>query len=215
METRSRSSNLRRMPTLVFGLWLTAATIAASTVTAWHSLALPDTAVPAQIVNPTGQWRVKHYLSSECACSRAVARYLGSRGPVKTASEDIILIATDPVTPEKIRWQNEVAASLIASRFHTREISATAAADEAKVEAVPLLEIDGPDGRVRFRGGYREPTTPAGVYLDTTILSGLLAGLSESASLPAPRVFGCATSARLRRQLNPFAIDLRKFLHLS
>jgi hypothetical protein len=68
------------------------------------------------------------------------------------------------------------------------------------IEAAPLLIVAGPDGRVRYAGGYSE-RKQGPEPRDVEIVRALRAG-DETTSLP---LFGCAVSEGLRRTLNPLA----------
>lgn len=207
VKNSRRCRNRRAVSAIAFGFWLTAATIAAATITSWHTVALPgQQSQDMALSNADHQWHLRHYLSPDCECSRAISRYLVRRGPLNTAIEEVVLVTSGN---DALR-AGEISARLIRSGFHTRIIASSAAA-EARVEAVPTLEIEAPDGRIRFRGGYRDRTAPAGVYLDVSMLSDLI---DSKPVAPLP-VFGCATSARLRQQLNPLAFYFRKLFHLS
>jgi hypothetical protein len=186
---------------ICFALWLAAATFAATTLTAWHAVALPTRATPAQHL-PTHTWHLTHYLSADCNCSLEIARYLTNRALLPPATEEIMLV--DGIDT---RAEQKLIDSLDRAHFPYTTISAEALASRDGVEAVPLLTIEAPDGTVRFRGGYHERGTPAGEYLDITILADLMA----SRPAPNPRVYGCATSRRLRSQLDP--LSLLSLLH--
>ena len=68
-------------------------------------------------------------------------------------------------------------------------------------EASPLLVIADPAGAVRYVGGYgRHKQSP--VVEDLAILADLRAA-HDRAALP---VFGCATSARLARRVDPLGL---------
>jgi hypothetical protein len=180
-----------------FALWLTVATIAATTLTAWHSTALPVRPADPELPNSHGNtWHLTHYLSPNCACSRAIARYLMARNPLISATEEVVIIGSSDVPAE-----NELVARLSQKGFRTTAVSAEAAAEEG-VEGVPMLKIEAPDGTARFRGGYQQRGAPPEKYLDVAILSGLMA----SKPVPNLRVYGCATSRRLRSLLDPFAL---------
>lgn len=183
-----------------FITWLAAATFAATTLTAWHSVAFP-TKPEHTVLNQRhkGRWLLTHYLSAECTCSQTVMRHLSQRGPLADAMEDVVVIQSQDVPQD-----NKMLSELIRSGFHVRSITAEAASSIEGVEGVPLLKIEAADGTVRYRGGYRENGAPLEKNLDTVILAGLMA----SAPVPSLRVFGCATSYRLRSLLDPLSFKL-------
>lgn len=182
----------------IFGVWLILATVAASTLTAWHTISLPSTLKNAaasgdRIVG----WRVRHYLSAECACSRAVAAYLATRGPMDVAREDVVLIASGDSEKDGVFGK-----TLRDKGFAVEVVTEETAASTAGVEGVPALEILAPDQRIAFRGGYRERGAAPGMYLDRAILSDLMVAKPVRV-LP---IYGCATSARLRNLMDPFGL---------
>jgi hypothetical protein len=181
---------------LGFALWLAVATFATTTLTAWHAVAVPMQPYSKQSNSHGNTWHLTHYLSSNCACSRAIARYLIARSPLSIATEEVVMIGSSDIAAE-----SGMLDALSRKGFHTVTVTAEAAAAEG-VEGVPLLKIEAPDGTTRFRGGYRERNAPPEEYLDVSILSGLIA------SKPAPnvRVYGCATSRRLRALLDPLSL---------
>jgi hypothetical protein len=191
---RSSDGHLRAIG---FAFWLIAATFAASTLTAWHSVSLP---LQPERSKPRGGhgngWHLTHYLSPNCACSRAIARYLIARGTLSKATEEIVFIGSSDIPAE-----NGLLDALNRRGFHITSVSAETAAEEG-VEGVPILKIEAPDGSIRFRGGYRERSTPPEEYLDVAILSGLIA----SQPVPNPRAYGCATSRRMRSLLDPLSL---------
>lgn len=157
MPERGRSA--RRF--IGFAVWLVAATFAAATLTAWHAVALP-TPTQESTVHSTraGVWHLTHYLSVDCACSRAIAAYLMARGPLALAAEDIVFVSSPDV-----RTQKNMLEDLRRRGFQTASTMSEARASQEGTNGVPLLKIEGPDGTVRFRGGYRERNTPSGEYL--------------------------------------------------
>jgi hypothetical protein len=189
---------------LGFTLWLTAATFAAATLTSWHSVALPVSLEQPKLRHSHGdRWHLTHYLSADCACSRAVARYLMVRGPLVEATEEVVLIRSSDTPAE-----NRLVDSLTRTGFQIRITTAEAAASlDGGVQGVPVLHIEAPDGTTKFRGGYRARNTPPEEYLDVAILSGLMA----SKPVPELRVIGCATSRRLRLQLDPLSFRSLSF----
>jgi hypothetical protein len=188
---------------LGFVLWLTMATFAATSLTAWHSVALPvRSGLPGLMPANTGSWHLIHYLSAACACSQAVARHLIARGPLPVAAEDVVLIASGDTPAD-----NTLRRALSRRGFHAVIVNPDKASLNDGVDGVPLLKINAPDGTQKFRGGYLDRGAPGGVYLDVTILSSLMA------SRPVPRihVYGCATSQRLRSLLDPLSLRSLSF----
>lgn len=180
-----------------FSLWLVVATLAAATLTAWHTVDLTPPEHVALRGHGDSKWRMTHYLAGDCACSRAVGRHLVARGPIAWVNEEILLLGRGDTSAE-----NQLLNELKHGGFHPKVIAAEAAASLHGVEGVPLLEISAPDGAIHYRGGYREQNAPPGEYLDAAILTKLIA----SEPVPATRVYGCATSRRLRTRLDPLSL---------
>lgn len=126
-----------------------------------------------------------------------------ARGPLTIAVEEVILIRSSDAPAE-----NELLTALTRTGFKTSVIAADAAASlEGRIEGVPVLNIEAPDGTTRFHGGYRAQNAPPGEYLDVAVLSGLMA----SKPVPDLRVLGCATSRHLRSQLDPLSFRSLSF----
>jgi hypothetical protein len=195
--------NMKRLAAAaIFAGWLILATLAASTLTAWHTISLPA-AIKAHVTrgDAAAAWRLVHYLSPECACSRAVASYLVKRGPLGNAGEDVVLLASgNPATDAAF------AKPLTENGFRVELRTQADAASRDGVEGVPTLEIVAPGNRIVFRGGYRERGAAPGAYLDVALLSALMA----SKPLRALPIYGCATSQRLSSALDPLGL---KSLH--
>jgi len=188
----------RWVPALGFGLWLIAATFAAASLTAWHSIALPDSQLPKRAARePDGRWHMTHYFSAACACSWQVARYLAGRKPLAGVQEDIVVIASDDPSAGA-----RMLDLLKRNAFRTRIMTPEVAAAEDGVEGVPMLQIQSPDGAIKFRGGYREHGHNQ--FLDVSIISGLM----KSSPVVRPGIYGCATTHRLRSLLDPLSLKV-------
>jgi hypothetical protein len=200
--------NVRLLRGLFLAGWLVVSTLAASSLTAWHWISLP---VPPQAASPEeiaagGQWRVTHYLSSDCACSRSVADYLVKRGPLPQALEDVVLIRTSALA-EDARLEGTLRhAKGNQKAFRIKSVTPEEAARHG-IEAVPLLEIAAPGNRVLYRGGHQRRGERPGIYSDIAIVSALMA---QDAPQRLP-VYGCATSSRLRGLIDPFHIKSLSF----
>lgn len=190
---------------MIFGLWLVVATFAATTMTSWHSVALPaHSGSAARGTSHAGSWHLTHFLSADCACSRDVARHLVKRGRLQTAAatEEVVFVASSDISE-----QNRMREELNGAGFLSTIITTETAASADGVEGVPTLRIEAPDGTMRFNGGYRDRTAKPEDYLDLVILSSLM----HSRPVPRPRVYGCATSARLRTLLDPWSLRSLSF----
>lgn len=176
-----------------FGAWLIAATLAATSMTAWHALALPVGLPSSSDTVPSGRWRLTHYLSADCACSHEVARYLIQRQALHRAAETVAFIGPG---------DDLLQADLARAGYEVSVQTAQRAASEAGVNGVPLLQITSPAGSIAFRGGYRDMRVNPARFLDLEILDGLV----DSRPIAHPRVYGCATTRRLRMLLDPLSL---------
>lgn len=126
-----------------------------------------------------------------------MVRHLIWRGQLISATEEAVVIgSSDPV------GQARMMAGLRQAGLIVTAITPEAAASVDGVEGVPPLKIDAPDGLTAFRGGYRDQGAPPDQFPDESILSGLMA----SRPIHRPRVYGCATSNRLRSALDPLSL---------
>lgn len=188
---------------LGFVLWLTVATFAATSLTAWHSVALPvRSGLPAALRGNVGHWHLTHYLAASCACSQAVARHLITRGPISVATEEVVLIGSGDTSAD-----TTLRDALSRGGFYTVIVTPDTASVDYGVDGVPMLRINAPDGTEGFRGGYRNRGEGPGAYLDLAILSDLMA----SRPVSSLRVNGCATSRRLRSLLDPLSLRSLSF----
>jgi hypothetical protein len=186
-----------------FAFWLTLATFAATTLTAWHSVTLPTEPTRAKSGRShPGKWLLTHFLSADCLCSQALARHLQARGPLAAADEEVVVIGPVDSSAHRDTAQRKMIESLNRAGFQAATMTVEAAASQEGVEGVPLLNVTGPDGIIRFRGGYRDRGAPPDRYLEVAILTSLRA----SQPVPATRVYGCATSRRLRTLLDPLSL---------
>jgi hypothetical protein len=151
----------------------------------FRNLAFSTNAVPKT-------WRAVHVLAAGCRCSRGVAEYLASRGPVSGLQESVLLIGSDPVISR-----------LIALRSLAETTITPGEADERyHLEGAPWLVIIAPDDSIRYAGGYSTDRNPRGGYLDVSIWNAVSAGKSYR-PLPA---FGCAVSERVQRAIDPLGL---------
>jgi|JI10StandDraft_1071094.scaffolds.fasta_scaffold03614_21 hypothetical protein len=191
----------RALGQVVLGLWLVAMLGLGAALLAKHLVALPtpprdDPAVAAAVSAraPRGAWFAVHILYRPCPCSgRILAHLLATTRPADLREQVVLVddVARDDDTVARLRARGFVVELLtpaeLAARWHD--------------EASPLLVIADPGGAVRYVGGYgRHKQSP--IVEDLAILADLRAA-HDRAALP---VFGCATSARLSRRVDPLGL---------
>lgn len=132
-----------------------------------------------------------HVLSEECACSRSVARYLLSRGPLADAQEEVVLLGGSEETSQAFR-----AAGFAVSTAEAEEFCA-----QFGSEGVPFFQVvDGGD-EAAYSGSYFDSAFRGNEgFLDLETFRRLRSG----GFVVGRPVYGCATSERLRSILDPF-----------
>jgi hypothetical protein len=188
-------------------VWAVVLFVAATSLTAAHLYALPKpsntdlTLTHAlngiRAANEQKSWLAVHVLYAQCRCSRRIVKHLASSPRPAEVREKVLLVGTNP----------EIAPDLDALSARGFQIVATNAVelrDRYHVQAAPLFMVLGPDGAVRYTGGYTRRKQGPDIE-DGTILRELVA---EKKTLELP-VFGCAVSRELQRLLDPIALKAR------
>jgi hypothetical protein len=171
--------------------WFVVVTLGSAGLLARHLLALPapapTPALGARLLalrgGAPGTWVAVHVLSGDCRCSQRIAEHLVAT-PRPLGWSELVLWVGDTAPP-----------STLVQHFDVRRVDAARLA-AIGIEAAPLLVAIAPDGDVRYAGGYTD-RKQGPVDHDVEILTAVRASLPP-ASFP---VFGCATSDRLRAQL--------------
>ncbi len=166
--------------------------IASGALVAWlggsHVIALFATQVP---IFSQSKWSLTHVLAPDCQCSKIVLESLLNRKP----AADI---------PESIVWMSEVE-PLFKEKLVSRGFSfklMTPNHDSSHIEGVPTLIIGNNKSEPVYVGGYSSSKlNSVSQVKDQEILKGLM-GKGPVREFP---IFGCATSMKYRRFLNPFA----------
>ena len=187
---------------VAFVIWVPALLLTGSLLLGRHLLGLPtpgkrDWALTQDVArargpDDQGNWLALHILFAHCGCSQQVLDTLLARHASPQMAERIVLVAADDA---KLGDQ----ARALGYEFET--MSTEELAVRYHSEAAPLLVVADPGGRLRYVGGYTDRKRSPLVRTDE-LLNGALAG-SEPQPLP---VFGCAVSAKLQRQTNPFGL---------
>jgi len=142
-------------------------------------------------------WRAVHILAANCACSRAVAEHLIARGPLRNLKETIVLVGTD----------HELQRRLQSAAIAVTSMSADEAGGRYGLHGAPWLVFIGPDGAIRYAGGYSAERNARDGYQDVRLWNTLRAG-GATAPLPA---YGCAVGKRLQRNIDPLGVKYTNF----
>jgi hypothetical protein len=194
----------RAISSAAFWVWAVVLFVTATSLTAAHLYALPKPAKTdvglahalngLRSVNEREAWLAVHVLYAQCRCSRRIVRHLASSARPTGVREKVLLVGSNPEIAEDLR-------ALAARSFQIIDTSAAELRDRYHVQAAPLFVVLGPDGAVRYTGGYT-PRKQGLDIQDLTILSGLVAN-EKTLELP---VFGCAVSRELQRLLDPLSL---------
>jgi len=179
-------------------VWLLGALLLGGVLLIRHLVALPvpaptDRALVAAVraVLPDHTWGAVHVMYRECPCSQRTITHLLATARPAGVRELVIVVddhAKGAAEDDRLRRAGfaveVVDPATLASRFH--------------IEAAPVLIVVAPDGGVAYLGGYNRHKQSA-AYEDLAIIAEARAAQPP----PALPVFGCATSARLARALDP------------
>jgi len=167
-----------------------------------HVIALPAPATTdttlrdaVRTETPAGTWRAVHFMYRSCPCSRRTIAHLLDEPRDAALAQRVIMIDDDGAPgadDDQLRTAGfdvaVITPAQLTARYH--------------VEVAPLLVLMTPGGELVYVGGYnRHKQSPA--YEDRQILADARA-LRSPTALP---VFGCATSQRLARVVDPFHFD--------
>lgn len=205
-DTRARGG-LRRIARYGLVGWLAGMLALGAILTARHVVALPVTDVhDARLAGGVarlwahpaapGTWRAVHVLSQDCRCSQRTLAYLVAGPRPANLEERVLLIeGENGPAPEM--------AELAAAGLPARMMTPAQLTAELGLEAAPVLVLVSPAGEVAYVGGYTR-RKQSGRYEDREILAALREAPGQpAAGLP---VFGCATSERLARMLDPLGV---------
>jgi hypothetical protein len=198
----AHDSRVRRVGVSVgLAVWFVAMLLVGATLLGRHLLALPrpgaeDAAFARSIATlrtpgDAGRWMAVHVLYADCGCSRRIVEHLLVTDRPKDVSERVLLVGTDV----------DLESRLTARGFPVTHVAPADLSERFGVQAVPLFVVAGPDGGVRYAGGYtarKQGPEPR----DLDILADARAGRPVD---PLP-VFGCAVSRQLQSTLNPLGL---------
>jgi hypothetical protein len=154
--------------------------------------ALRDRRVPG---NPD-RWTALHVLYADCGCSRRILDHLLERRALPGLDERIVLVLGEDETEAGALRPPALAAGFTFEVLTPEDLEA-----RLGVESSPLLVIADPAGAARYVGGYTDRKRGPDIE-DAAILARLRQG-ERVAPLP---VFGCATSKKLQRKLDPLSL---------
>lgn len=187
--------------------WLVGMLALGATLAARHLIALPvadvhDARLAVGVARlwdhpaAPGTWRAVHVLSRACRCSQRTLAYLVAGPRPAHLEERVLLIDPDREPAPEL-------AELVAAGMPARVMSPDELTAQLGLEAAPVLVLIAPAGEVAYVGGYTR-RKQSGLYEDREILAALQAQPGRTtAGLP---VFGCPTSERLARLLDPLGV---------
>lgn len=191
----------RRLPRVVvagfLGAWVVATVALGAILLARHELAMPvppptDPALTAAVAARArpDAWTAIHVVYPTCPCARRVMAHLRERPHPDGVVERVVLVAARP--------DPALAEALTARGFAVEHVTPAVLAAAWHVEATPMLVLAAPGGEVRYVGGYgRRKQSP--IIEDLAII----AEARRRAPPAALPVFGCATTRRLARAVDP------------
>jgi hypothetical protein len=169
-------------------LWICTSLIVVAWMGVGHHISFKPT-----LIKPAAseKWTVSHVLAPDCRCSKLVLESLLSRKPQSDVNERIIWMAEQP--PRELEQIKKLGFDFDLAPL---------VADKNEIEGVPTLSISNEKGQNIYVGGYsNSKLTHASHVKDIEIINGLK-GRGPLTEFP---VFGCATSQKFRKYLNPFA----------
>lgn len=192
MKTRWRKSDYYKAT--LFSIWMALVSVALATLMASHTVAfLAPT--PRQLASLSGAqgaraWRLVHIFAPDCLCSRTVSERLLERGTLPGSEELVILAGEDAPLAARLRERG----------FHVQTLRTAELKEKYGIEGVPWLAIFSPAAEALYSGGYNDHP----ISKHTRIRDLELFAQAKSGQAPAPLpVYGCATSERLKRLLDP------------
>lgn len=191
-------ATLRKLAAIGVVVWLIGGTALGGILLIRHLVALPtpeptDTVLrdALRLGLPDAGWRAFHFMYRSCPCSRRTIDHL-VKSPRPDGIRELVVVVDDDGAPgpedDRLRKAGFAVAVITPDTLRTRY----------HLEAAPVLVVMSPDDSVVYVGGYNRHKQSA-AYEDLAIVADLRA---SHASQPLP-VFGCATSARLSRVMDP------------
>lgn len=200
---------MRKLLLIVLGLWLAGGVVLGGLLLMQHLIALPaPDATSAQLRGQMnrvfdgawrgdGKWHAMHVMYRSCPCSRRTITHLTAGG--RPADLDELVLIVD----DEGRAGDEDAV-LAEHGYRVQVITPEVLHRDYDLEAAPVLVIARPGGEVVYVGGYTRHKQ-SNAYEDLAIL----AAFRQRDDRDALPVFGCPTSDRLARQLDPLGLRRR------
>lgn len=197
---------MRRILQVLLGLWLVGGVVLGGALLVHHLIALPTPPPTSAALHDQmrqlfarpwsddGKWHALHVMYRACPCSQRTIAHLTERARPADLDE-LVLIVDDEGKP------GEEERALEARGYRVAVTTPERLRRELTLEAAPVLVIARPGGEVVYVGGYTRHKQ-SNAYEDLAILSELRRQ-QERGALP---VFGCPTSERLARQLDPLRL---------
>lgn len=178
--------------------WLLASLSIVGLLVGGHYIAFNPTDLSSLIpFSGSKKWTVQHVIGEGCGCSETIFNYLKSRGPQKNYNESVAIIGNQQnwVEPlEKVGFQVQLVSE--------KEISNT------EIQGVPFLSIFNEQRRPLYQGGYGSHfIKKAQDIQDLEIVKSLQGTGKTIANFP---IFGCATSSKYKKILDPFNLKYTK-----
>lgn len=181
----------------VLGAWAIATVALGAILLARHELAMPvpsptDPTLAAAVAARAraDAWTAIHVVYPTCPCARRVMAHLRERPHPDGVAERVVLVAERP--------DRALADAFVARGFAVEHVTPAVLAAAWHVEATPMLVLAAPGGEVRYVGGYgRRKQSPTVEDL------AIIAETRRRAPPAALPVFGCATTRRLARAVDP------------
>ncbi|HEY0254405.1 MAG TPA: hypothetical protein VGC41_22915 [Kofleriaceae bacterium] len=182
-------------------MWLIATTLLGGVLLVHHLVALPTPSAADHALRdalrvelPSATWRAVHVMYRSCGCSRrTIDHLLGSHRPADI--HELVLMVDDAGRPDPRDR------ALVDAGFDVDVITPDALHARFDLEAAPVLVVMSPDGELAYVGGYNRHKQSA-AYEDISIIE----ELRQHRTATALPVFGCATSARLQRAVDPLGL---------
>jgi hypothetical protein len=181
-----------------FGLWIAGGLVLGTLLLLRHRAALPSPAAGDSALSNSlaglrtpaeqGRWMAVHVLYTSCRCSQRIISHLLEGERPAGVVEKVLLVGET----------GRLGARLGARGFAVTPIEPTELAARFHIEGAPLLLVVGPDGSVRYSGGYTGRKQGADVR-DRAIIAAAMAGQP----VDDLAVFGCAVSERLKQIITP------------
>lgn len=173
----------------LISVWLTVCLVLIAWLGGSHALALFPTTIKGE---KTKNWALSHILAPGCGCSDYVLKSLLSRKPNSSILETVYWMSdVEPAFSE----------SLVKAGYQFKLLPPSN--DKSKIEGVPTLMVFNGGEQPLYAGGYSSQKLNSVNHVkDQEILLGLM-GKGPLKEFP---IFGCATSLKYRKILNPFAL---------